>query len=85
MSLWGFLLERDWRVQVFNPILSSKSARTHLRGRKTDADAALFIAGTVRDGDFTPLQPGDEDTEQLKLVCRQRRLVSHELANAKRS
>jgi transposase len=84
MSLWRFLLERDWQVQVFNPVLSSKNARTHLRGRKTDADDALFIARTVRDGDFTPLQPGDEDTEQLKLACRQRRFISHELINAKR-
>lgn len=84
MSLWRFLLERDWQVQVFNPVLSSKNARTHLRGRKTDADDALFIARTVRDGDFTPLQPGNEDTEQLKLVCRQRRFITHELANAKR-
>ena len=84
MSLWRFLLERDWQVQVFNPVLSSKSARTHLRGRKTDADDALFIARTVRDGDFIPLQPGNQDTEQLKLVCRQRRFITHELANAKR-
>ena len=84
MSLWRFLLERNWQVQVFNPVLSSKNARTHLRGRKTDADDALFIARTVRDGDFTPLKPGKEDTEQLKLVCRQRRFVSHELSNAKR-
>ena len=84
MSLWRFLLERDWQVEVFNPLLSSKSARTHLRGRKTDADDALFIARTVRDGDFIPLQPGGKDTEQLKLLCRQRRFVSHELANSKR-
>ena len=28
MSLWRFLLERDWAVQVFNPVLSSNSART---------------------------------------------------------
>ena len=54
MSLWRFLLERDWQVEVFNPVLSSQSARTHLRGRKTDADDALFIARTVRDGDFIP-------------------------------
>jgi hypothetical protein len=38
----------------------------------------------VRDGDFIPLQPGEEDTEQLKLVYRQRRFITHELANAKR-
>jgi transposase len=84
VTLWRFLLERDWQVEVFNPVLSSKNARTHLRGRKTDADDALFIARTVRDGDFTPLQPGKEESEQLKLVCRQRRFVTHELANAKR-
>ena len=84
MSLWRLLLERDWAVQVFNPVLSSKSARTHLRGRKTDADEALFIARTVRDGDFLPLQPAQEDTEQLKLLCRQRRFITHKLANAKR-
>ena len=84
VSLWRFLLERDWHVQVFNPVVSRTSARTHLRGRKTDADDALFIARTVRDGDFTPLQPGNEESEQLKLVCRQRRFITHELANAKR-
>ena len=84
MSLWRFLLERDWQVEVFNPLLSSKSARTHLRGRKTDAEDALFIARTVGDGDFIPLQPGGKDTEPLKLLCRQRRFVSHELANSKR-
>jgi hypothetical protein len=33
MSMWRFLLERDWTVQVFNPVLSGKSAHTHLRGR----------------------------------------------------
>ena len=43
ISLLIGLLERDWQVQVFNPVLSSKNARTHLRGRKTDADDALFI------------------------------------------
>jgi transposase len=84
MSLWRFLLERDWAVEVFNPVLSSKSARTHLRGRKTDADDALFIARTVRDGDFISLQPAQEDTQQLKLLCRQRRFITHELTNAKR-
>ena len=84
MSLWRILLERGWRVEVFNPVLSSQSARTHLRGRKTDADDALFIARTVRDGDFTPLQPGNPESEQLKLLCRQRRFVSLKLTNAKR-
>jgi hypothetical protein len=68
MSLWRFLLERDWLVQVFNPVLSRKNARTYLRGRKTDADDALFIARTVRDADFITLQPGQEDTQQLKLL-----------------
>jgi transposase len=84
MSLWRFLLERDWQVQVFNPLLSSKNARTHLRGRKTDAEDALFIARTVRDGDFIPLQPGNQHSEQLKLLCRQRRFITHEFTNAKR-
>jgi transposase len=84
MSLWRFLQERDWTVQVINPVLSSKSARTHLRGLKTDADDALFIARTVRDADFIPLQPAQLDTQQLKLLCRQRRFIIHELANAKR-
>ena len=82
-SLWRLPRERAWQVQVLNPVPSSKSACIH-SGAKPDAHHALFIARTVRDGDFTPLQPGKEDTEQLKLVCRQRRFVSHELSNAKR-
>jgi transposase len=48
IGLWRFLLERDWAMQVFNPVLSSQSTRTHLRGRETDTDDALFIARTVR-------------------------------------
>ena len=35
-------------------------------------------------GDFIALQPANQDTEQLKLVCRQRRFITPELANAKR-
>jgi hypothetical protein len=46
--------------------------------------ARFLFARTVRDGDFVALQPGNEDTEQLKVLCRQRRFVSHELSNAKR-
>ena len=84
MSLWRFLLERDWQVEVFNPVLSSRAPARICGDAKTDADDALFIARTVRDGDFIPFQPGGKDTEQLKLLCRQRRFVSHELANAKR-
>jgi transposase len=82
--LWQFLLERGWRVEVLNPVLSAATARRHLRGRKSDADDAIFIAKTLRDGGFHPLVVGDVQTEQIKTLCRQRSWTVSLLCNAKR-
>ena len=86
----GALPSQDDLRSLGNPLFIKADATYGRNGQGggvfkcTDADDALFIARTVRDGDFTPLQPGNQDTEQLKLVCRQRRFITHELANAKR-
>lgn len=82
--LWQFLLAQGWNVEVINPVLSAATARTHLRGRKTDADDAIFIARALRDGGFHPLVVGTPALEQIKTLCRQRSWTISELCNAKR-
>jgi len=82
--LWQFLLDRGWQVDVLNPVLSAATARRHLRGRKTDADDAIFIAKTLRDGGFSPLVVGAPEIEQIKTLCRQRSWTISLFANAKR-
>lgn len=82
--LWQFLLSRDWHVEVLNPVLSAATARRHLRGRKTDADDALFIAKTLRDGGFHPLVIGSPELEQIKTLCRQRKWTVSLACNARR-
>ncbi len=82
--LFTWLNCRGWSVDVLNPVLTAASARTHLRGRKTDADDTLVIAKAVRDGGYTPLRMATPAMEQLKGLCRQRAFVVKELANAKR-
>jgi hypothetical protein len=49
-----------------------------------NADDALLIARTVRDGDFIPFQPGNEDTEQPSLCVVSGVLSAIELTNPKR-
>jgi transposase len=82
--LWQFLLSHGWQVEVLNPVLSASTARHHLRGRKTDADDAIFIAKTLRDGGFKPLVVGSPELEQIKTLCRQRSWTVSLLCNAKR-
>lgn len=82
--LFAWLTSRGWCVEVLNPVLTAASARTHLRGRKTDADDTLVIAKTVRDGGYTPLTMAIPEMEQLKGLCRQRGFIVKESVNAKK-
>jgi transposase len=82
--LFHFLNQEGWTVDLFNPVLSQARARCHLRGRKTDKDDAVTIAKTLRDGAYTPWAIPSDEHSKLKLLCRQRTFIVHELANAKR-
>ena len=81
--LWTFLIDHDWTVEVFNPVLSAGYARANLRGRRTDADSTLVIAKVIRDGGFTPFIANDS-MDQLKTLCRQRRYMVCQQSDAKR-
>ena len=70
---WIAVVNHSWAV-----------IRDRRRRRKTDADDALFIARLCGMAISPPCNRALEESEQLKLVCRQRRFVTHELANAKR-
>jgi transposase len=84
VHFFNFLTEQGWTVELFNPVLSSATARTHLRGRKTDKDDAIAIAKTLRDGGYSPWAIPTGTHAEMKLLCRQRSFVVSELSNAKR-
>lgn len=84
VHLFNFLTEQGWQVELFNPVLSSAQARTHLRGRKTDKDDAIAIAKTLRDGAYSPWAIPAGEHAEMKLLCRHRSFIVSELSNAKR-
>lgn len=83
VALWRFLLGKKWDTDVFNPVLTSQM-NTNIRGRKTDKDDAFAIAKIVRDGDYCPLAVPQDDIEDLRQLCRQRRWDVEQLANSKK-
>lgn len=84
LLLHAFLAEKGWTCIVFNPVLTKKTAASTLRGRKTDADDALGIALTIREGGFTPFHPPDADRADLLVLARLRETHAKELRNAKK-
>ena len=84
VHFFNFLTEQGWTVELFNPVLSSATARTHLRGRKTDKDDAIAIAKTLRDSGYSPWAIPTGIHAEMKLLCRQRSFIVSELSNAKR-
>ncbi len=84
VHFFNFLTGQGWSVELFNPVLSSAQARTHLRGRKADGDDAIAIAKTLREGGYSPWAIPTGTHAQMKLLCRQRSFVVSELSNAKR-
>lgn len=84
LLLHAFLIEKGWVCKVFNPVLSKQTPAAKLRGRKTDADDALGIALTIREGGFTPYTPPDPEKQELLVLCRQREFHTKELRNAKK-
>lgn len=84
LLLHAFLEAKGWDCIVFNPVLTKQTPKAKLRGRKTDADDALGIALTIREGGFTPLRPSDPRLAELLVLTRQRNFHANELRNVKK-
>lgn len=84
LTLYTFLVDQGWSCIVFNPVLTKTTNAARLRGRKTDADDALGIAMTIRDGAFNPYEKTSPILEELQVLCRQREFFASQLRNTKK-
>lgn len=67
------LVERGYRVDVINPLVTAREASADVRGRKTDKLDALAIANVTRKGGYSPAPAEETAAESLKALTRQRR------------
>lgn len=72
LSLYSFLIERDFTVYVINPIQSDGLRNLYIRKSKNDLKDSFIIAEIIRFGRFTDTQLADENTLALKQLCRYR-------------
>ena len=70
-----FLAAKGATVDVINPIVTSASMAGDVRGRKTDKQDAVVIAGIVARGGHAVRRPEGEAERGLKCLTRQRRYL----------
>lgn len=78
------LAERDYRVDVINPLITSREASADVRGRKSDKLDALAIANVMRKGGYSPAPAELPATDALKALARHRRVQVAHRSDAKR-
>ena len=77
------LVKRGYRVDVINPLITSREASADVRGRKSDKLDALAIANVMRKGSHSPA-PAEAATDALKTLSRHRRALVARRSDAKR-
>lgn len=78
------LAERQYRVDVINPLITSREASADVRGRKSDKLDALAIANVMRRGGHNAAPAEAESTDALKALARHRRALVGRGSDAKR-
>jgi len=77
------LAERQYRVDVINPLITSREASADVRGRKCDKLDALAIANVMRKGGYSPA-PAAQAADTLKALARHRKALVARASDAKR-
>ncbi len=77
------LVERGYRVDVINPLITSHEAAADVRGRKSDKIDSLSIASVIRKGGYSPAPIDDPDNAALKSLTRHRRALVQRRTDAK--
>lgn len=72
LSLYSFLLEKGYTINVINPIQSDSFRNLYIRQTKNDTKDSFIIAEVIRFGRFTTTQLADEKILSLKQLCRYR-------------
>lgn len=77
------LVERGYRVDVINPLITSHEAAADVRGRKSDKIDSLSIASVIRKGGYNPAPIDEPDNARLKSLSRHRRELVQRRTDAK--
>lgn len=84
LSLYCFLFDRGYQVNVINPIQSDAIRNLFLRKTKNDAKDSFLIAETIRIGRFSSTPLADEDILSMRQLCRHRMDLVDYIADQKR-
>ncbi len=84
LSLYCFLFDQGFQVNVINPIQSDAVRNLFLRKTKNDAKDSFLIAETIRIGRFSKTELADEDILSLRQLCRHRMDLVDYIADQKR-
>jgi len=84
LSLYCFLFDAGFQVNVINPLQSDVIRNLFLRKTKNDAKDSFLIAETIRIGRFSNTALADEDILSLRQLCRHRTDLVDYIADQKR-
>jgi len=84
LSLYCFLFDAGFQVNVINPLQSDAIRNLFLRKTKNDAKDSFLIAETIRIGRFSNTALADEDILSLRQLCRHRTDLVDYIADQKR-
>jgi transposase len=84
LSLYCFLFDAGFQVNVINPIQSDAIRNLFLRKTKNDAKDSFLIAETIRIGRYSKTELADEDILSMRQLCRHRMDLVDYIADQKR-
>lgn len=84
MSLYCFLFDKGFQVNVINPIQSDAIRNLFLRKTKNDSKDSFLIAETIRIGRFSSTSLADEDILSMRQLCRHRTDLVDYISDQKR-
>lgn len=84
LSLYCFLFDEGYQVNVINPLQSDAVRNLFLRKTKNDAKDSFLIAETIRIGRFSHTELADEDVLALRQLSRHRMDLVDYIADQKR-
>lgn len=84
LSIYCFLFDKGYQVNVINPISSDAVRNLFLRKTKNDSRDSFLIAETIRIGRFSNTELADEDILSMRQLCRHRMDLVDYISDQKR-
>lgn len=84
LPLYSFLIQKNYRIFVINPIQSDSLRNFNIRQTKTDSVDCFLVAEVIRFGKFTETQLADEAMLELRNLARFRESLKDSCADYKR-